>query len=369
MNTTLVNLANAKFIQTEFEPFDLSEEISSLLSDLKKVKQRVSKKHSLAIELILANLYSSNQWIIIPLGKKNSFEYKKNKITGLVLSEIVHFLKEKDIINIKIGFKDKVKRATRIKLKKRIKNFKVSRSFSHIILKDNQKLKINKTNSLYEKNLRKINNFLSNLKVTFEDKEIPFQPYYRVFNKGSFKYGGRFFGHPLNQSKKIHRKLYKINDRQIIEVDFINFAINFLYQKENSQPHEAYIIKNYLRKDVKKALNTIINASSKGKAKQAIYNETSIKNIEQFIKDVEEKHSKIKKYFYTGIGLRIQKIESRITEDVLLKAVKRNIVVFPLHDAFITIRKHQKEVALMMLSSYKQMTKQKFIEVKIKTYR
>ena len=49
----------------------------------------------------------------------------------------------------------------------------------------------------------------------------------------------------------------------------------------------------------------------------------------------EKKHEPIKKYFCTGIGIKLQYLDSQIAEEVMLHFSKAGFAILPLHDSFI----------------------------------
>ena len=50
---------------------------------------------------------------------------------------------------------------------------------------------------------------------------------------------------------------------------------------------------------------------------------------------LERKHEPIKKYFCTGIGIKLHYLDSQIAEKVMLKFSKSGYAILPLHDSFI----------------------------------
>ena len=46
-------------------------------------------------------------------------------------------------------------------------------------------------------------------------------------------------------------------------------------------------------------------------------------------------HEPIAHHFYTGVGLRLQRLDSDIAEKVLLHFAQSGIAILPLHDSFL----------------------------------
>jgi len=72
------------------------------------------------------------------------------------------------------------------------------------------------------------------------------------------------------------------------------------------------------------------------------------------IEAVKDRHPSIENQFFTGAGLRLQRIDSDLCEAVMLALINRSpeIVVLPVHDSFIVHHGHQDELMGMMLGAY-----------------
>jgi hypothetical protein len=46
-------------------------------------------------------------------------------------------------------------------------------------------------------------------------------------------------------------------------------------------------------------------------------------------------HEPIAHHFYTGVGLRLQRLDSDIAEKILLHFAQSGIAILPLHDSFL----------------------------------
>lgn len=74
----------------------------------------------------------------------------------------------------------------------------------------------------------------------------------------------------------------------------------------------------------------------------------------QIVKTVIERHRDIEGQFFTGAGLRLQRIDSELCEAVILAMMKHSaeIVVLPVHDSFIVHHGYKVELMGMMLGAY-----------------
>lgn len=174
--------------------------------------------------------------------------------------------------------------------------------------------------------------------------------YKRVFNNSSFEYGGRFYGHWSQQIPSKYRKYITIDGKDTIEADYSCLHLSMLYRLEDIDipSGDLYRLDNVsdkFRSIIKFAVNISINAETEKQAAQALnvcYKEHKVnKDIvgispKEMISEVMNKHCGIKKYFCTGYGLRLQALESKIAESIMLNFAQRGECVLSIHDSFIT---------------------------------
>ena len=67
-----------------------------------------------------------------------------------------------------------------------------------------------------------------------------------------------------------------------------------------------------------------------------------------------ERHHLIADKFYTGQGLRLQKINSDIAEYVMLQFAKYNMPILPLHDSFIIRSGYEESLEKMIQEAFHQ---------------
>lgn len=191
---------------------------------------------------------------------------------------------------------------------------------------------------------------------------------HRVFNKDSWEVGGRFYGGWWLRVPRECRKYITINDELTVEIDYKAHHIRILYAREGLEyKGDPYLLTPSTTKDerrfLKTALLTILNADSQGAARQALYLELTKGELNDcqgvhpgnFIKimgDFCDKHLAIKHHFYTGVGRKLQYLDSGIAEAVLLHFTKKGIPVLPVHDSFIISHKYEEELGTVMLDAY-----------------
>jgi hypothetical protein len=183
----------------------------------------------------------------------------------------------------------------------------------------------------------------------------------RVFNNNSFEDGGRFYHGWWQEISKEYRKNITIDGKRTVEVDYSSIHFRILYAEQGIDigDKDPYIIEGYEdnRSIVKLALNIILNAETKNKAIYAIFNHDDIDIDKQTAKDIykklEEEHPKIKQYFGSGRGIKLQYKDSQIAEQVMLNLARDNIVCLPVHDSFIVRLSHQIDLHEEMDKAFK----------------
>lgn len=172
---------------------------------------------------------------------------------------------------------------------------------------------------------------------------------HRVFNDPELLTGGRFYGGWWQNIPKEYRRRLVVNGKQMVELDYSNQHPSILYAQERViRPADCYtdvIQLNNLsqgamaadvRKMVKAAFNAMLNSSKP--LKQAPYGVQPGRFGLKWA-DVSEAiiafHEPIAHHFYTGVGLRLQRLDSDIAEKVLLHFAQNGIAILPLHDSFM----------------------------------
>ena len=216
-------------------------------------------------------------------------------------------------------------------------------------------------------NVKRINYYLSqfNINLHLSNKEeeklefnVPFtqKSLYRVFNNGSFESGGRFYGgwwlSLPNREEKL-RQFITINEEHTVELDYSCMHISMLYSKKKlSLSGDAYTLEGYpskSRKLIKSTFNAMINAKS-NKLSSKKFDLSLLpegKTFNDLKSDILAKHKPIAEYFFSGIGIKLQLIDSNIAESVMLRVLnelnyedRKDIVLLPVHDSFIISTKN-----------------------------
>ena len=159
----------------------------------------------------------------------------------------------------------------------------------------------------------------------------------RIFNNGSFREGGRFYGGWWQAIPREYRKYLDINHKGTVEYDYSGVHIRMLYGMVGLEPpDDPYDLPGMDRDHQKRLLLTMINASSRDQALRAFRNRPEFRDRMGGMMDrLAERHTPIQQYFYTGEGIKLQYRDSCIAERVMLKMLDVGRYVLPVHDSFI----------------------------------
>jgi len=192
----------------------------------------------------------------------------------------------------------------------------------------------------------------------------------RVFNNSSFDQGGRFYGGWWQGIPREYRKYIKINRMLTVEADFSGMHINLLYMLKDlempfADPYELEGMPKGTRDVVKRSLLTVINAKDRASALKSIRFQirekkltlpNGIKKIEEVIDPFVEKHQAISEYFFSGYGIFLQKWDSMIAEETMMKLAEKGIPALPLHDSFIVSHPQERALKIIMQQAYLKIT-------------
>lgn len=230
-------------------------------------------------------------------------------------------------------------------------------------------------------NVNKINKCLSRHKLDFifnfdrldgeleEDLEKykDCQKYSRIFNNSSFEEGGRFHGHWSQYIKSKFRRDLMIDGKTTVELDYSCLHIFMLYCIEGLKPPagDLYNLKGIdtqFRPLIKIAVNIALNAENEKKAKQAIHDKINKKKDEYpntflpsptaILEAIRDTHPIISKYLCTGMGIKLQNMDSQIAEKILLYFAEKDICCLSIHDSFIISHPHKETLRKLMVKFF-----------------
>ncbi|AVT81422.1 hypothetical protein [Rhodopseudomonas palustris] len=183
---------------------------------------------------------------------------------------------------------------------------------------------------------------------------------YRVYN-GKWNRGGRYYGGWWQSVRSKDRQFFEIDGEGVVEEDFRMLHPRLLYALAGeflAEDDDAYTIDAWDRKTCKRAFNVLLNAAKFGEAKGAIAAHTGDESSAlRLIEAIKCKHHRVRKYFHTAIGIRLQNIDSEIAKCVLKEmTLLRGITVLPVHDSFIVPASHGATLREVMVNVLKRCT-------------
>ncbi|MBJ6726799.1 hypothetical protein [Geomesophilobacter sediminis] len=397
-----------------YMPFDV--DLYSEDERVKGVVQHLCSEMGHALDLavlnmtvLLLNLYkcwlvSPRKWVAYsrrPAGYVESFQYNVNRIAYRPMKKISDYLIVQDYVSYKRGFHDervKVAKRSRIKAEQKLVDLFGKFGFSKellnglrrgdvIILKDSEKKKVKFTDNSYNDACRKRNLVLAYnglLRSTYLDLDLDGyvstkclhvdmsrKAVCRIFSNGSFTQGGRFYGGFWMGIPEDLRTRIIINNQEVMEYDFKGMHLKMLYAKEG-RPYgveDPYRVPGYEQtkkiRNIFKTLTLILLNSKPGtnikaafmkdfkKKPQKYPDEKDLPNIDKAAKAMMEFHAPISKYFFSGIGIKLQYEDSQIAERVIGIMTRQQIPVLSIHDSFVFPRQHEDQVSTIMRDAFR----------------
>jgi hypothetical protein len=187
----------------------------------------------------------------------------------------------------------------------------------------------------------------------------------RIFNN-NWKSGGRFYGGFWQQISKSDRQHIRINGERTVEVDYSGLHVTLLYAFKGilywehnnylSDPYTVdipglspedsrYVGKALLltsinaknEKDAFKAVRQEINKSKKFDSKFICLTDKILKDV---LESLKAKHLSISDQLCSGVGVKLQFIDSQITEDLICCFIENDIPILTVHDSYIVSHKY-----------------------------
>jgi hypothetical protein len=182
----------------------------------------------------------------------------------------------------------------------------------------------------------------------------------RIFSKGSLNQGGRLYSAVQNYRAETRKYLY-FDKEPTLEIDYSSFHPHLLYHQDGLQfsGDDPYVIKGFDRSHVKVAFNIMLNRKGSKDNKSAantISDELGIdiEASEALEIAILELHGPIAQHFNSGIGLKLQRLDSDIAMSVIdhfVNVLKRPVV--SIHDSFIVSVRDTESLILLMADCYR----------------
>jgi len=192
---------------------------------------------------------------------------------------------------------------------------------------------------------------------------------YRVFNRGSFEAGGRFYSRGLRSYMGLPKQLRKwitLDGEPVVELDYSGLHLRFAYHLKGrdyrNDPYEFCGGDEIQRKAHKLAALILINSASRKKAIQATRKSFTEEGI-PLLTDVAintifdrliQEHAFIGEFFLSDAGVRFQNRDSEIMDGILTHFTQRGIPILPLHDSCLIASRHEGELRDVMAEEYRK---------------
>jgi len=255
-----------------------------------------------------------------------------------------------------------------------------------IILRDKAKNEIAYTDTAETSRMREvIRRYLAQLENTYIDvitkHYSPKEPFSidlndkfvrRIFNNSSWEEGGRFYGGWWQRIPRNLRERIVIFGKPTIEIDYSAIHIVLLYAIEgidyfgDGRP-DPYSIAGYpnnreYRALFKLILLTVVNSDDEEGARRAVQSEINTRkhdfpigvNLRDAIKSFESMHKEIAPHFYSGVGTKLQFIDSQIAEKIIEHFLLPGSIGIPplvIHDSFVVAKHAEAELREVMTTA------------------
>ncbi len=208
--------------------------------------------------------------------------------------------------------------------------------------------------------------------VMFERRSV-----YRVFNDPKLQTGGRFFGAWWQDIPSSYRHFLLINGKRTVEIDYSSMHPTILYAwagkekpsgaysnilnpkkfPKDSYSSEENSMKGF-RQMIERCLNAMLNSPKpttrpprKKKEKDSNPSDFGL-TWKEVSGAILEFHEPIKDHFFSGLGGKLQRIDSNIAERTMLHFARMGIPVLPMHDSFIMHHGYEGYLREVMAQSF-----------------
>jgi hypothetical protein len=178
----------------------------------------------------------------------------------------------------------------------------------------------------------------------------------RVFNRSSFRKGGRLYGWWQSLSSA-DRRYIRLNGEPVLEPDYAQIHAQIIYAlKGISLIGDAYETGEFPRAWGKKAFNIGINAKNKLGAIAAISKDLKISrcNASRLLDAVMAKHRQVSDIFCSDAGVGLMKIDADITLRAVQHCQSQGIAVLPVHDSLIVPAPKAEQTAKIMKAAFEK---------------
>jgi hypothetical protein len=247
--------------------------------------------------------------------------------------------------------------------------------------KDNELKVINsKTTNPIRKRIERYNNLILSSDIELPIDKMDYdrrkstgfanRTYTKHYLDRSYKSGGKYYSPCWQNLSKELRKEIKINGQETVELDFNAMHLHLLYCKVNKkltdyipEGMDAYQLPNRNRKIVKTSFTCCINNNcNKDNVNQVVGPEIAKKFPELFMKNTSYRdildelgshHPEVSQFFYAQKGNEVSHMESKVSDYIIGKLTRKNILVLNIHDSFIVSIPYKDILLNTMIDAFK----------------
>jgi hypothetical protein len=185
---------------------------------------------------------------------------------------------------------------------------------------------------------------------------------HRVFNRGDFEHGGRFYGGWWQNIRASARRRITIDGQRTVEADFRGFNPSVLLAEAGLLiPDDPYALivgtsaPKELRDHAKGTLAALLNAKYGRTEEPRKFNDARWgMSAKEFRSRVFEAFPMVKNMLGTDKGMKLQRQESELAETIMLHFVRQGHTILPIHDAFMVQIELESELLAVMENTFKQ---------------
>jgi len=200
-----------------------------------------------------------------------------------------------------------------------------------------------------------------------DEREEPFIDFtrrslVRIFNNENWKEGGRFYRGWWQSVPKKYRRYVTINTKRTVEVDYSGLHPTLMYAEVGTALEgDAYRLPDrpdIPRDLVKTTFNKMVNAKGSVRKPPEFDSYGVGLSWMEFQQAIAERHKPIARFFNTGHGLRLQRRDADIAEQVMLRFLEMGYCCLPVHDSFLVHHGLDAELKQIMVKEFGLITGQ-----------
>lgn len=199
------------------------------------------------------------------------------------------------------------------------------------------------------------------------DREEPFIDFtrralVRIFNNEDWQQGGRFYRGWWQGVPKDYRRFITINTKRTVEVDYSGLHPTLMYAEVGAALEgDAYRLPDrpgIPRDLIKTTFNKMVNAPGSIRKPPEFDSYGVGLNWMEFQQAIAERHKPIARFFNTGHGLRLQRLDADIAERIMLRFLDMGYCCLPVHDSFLVHHGLDTELKKIMVKEFGSITGQ-----------